>query len=57
MGKFTRGGDEGGGSSSPGPAIQPPTVNSKTGTMGGTLNEMLKMPEYHNPDPLVRLIG
>ena len=27
------------------------------GTVGGSLREMLKMPEYHNPDPLVRLIG
>ena len=27
------------------------------GTTGGSLSEMLKMPEYHNPDPLVRLIG
>ena len=27
------------------------------GTTGGSLREMLKMPEYHNPDPLVRLIG
>ena len=27
------------------------------GTAGGSLREMLKMPEYHNPDPLVRLIG
>ena len=24
---------------------------------GGSFREMLKMPEYHNPDPLVRLIG
>ena len=27
------------------------------GTIGGSLREVLKMPEYHNPDPLVRLIG
>ena len=27
------------------------------GSAGGSLREMLKMPEYHNPDPLVRLIG
>ena len=27
------------------------------GTAGGSFREMLKMPEYHNPDPLVRLIG
>ena len=27
------------------------------GTAGGSLREMLKIPEYHNPDPLVRLIG
>ena len=27
------------------------------GTTGGSLREMLKMPKYHNPDPLVRLIG
>ena len=27
------------------------------GKTGGSLREMLKMPEYHNPDPLVRLIG
>ena len=27
------------------------------GTTGGSLREMLKIPEYHNPDPLVRLIG
>ena len=27
------------------------------GTTGGSLREMFKMPEYHNPDPLVRLIG
>ena len=27
------------------------------GTMGGSLRETLKMSEYHNPDPLVRLIG
>ena len=30
---------------------------SKLGTTGGSLREMLKMPEYHNLDPLVRLIG
>ena len=46
-----------GGSPSPGPRIQPPTVISKKGTTGGSLGEILKMPEYHNPDPLVRLIG
>ena len=27
------------------------------GSAGGSLRGMLKMPEYHNPDPLVRLIG
>ena len=27
------------------------------GTTGGALREMLKMPKYHNADPLVRLIG
>ena len=27
------------------------------GTTGGSLREMLKMPKYHNPDPLIRLIG
>ena len=27
------------------------------GAVGESLREMLKMPEYHNPDPLVRLIG
>ena len=27
------------------------------GSAGGSLREMFKMPEYHNPDPLVRLIG
>ena len=27
------------------------------GTTGGSLREMLKMPEYHNPDLLVRLMG
>ena len=57
MDKLTRGGDEEGGSPSPGPGIQPPTVISKMETTGGSLREMLKMPEYHNPDPLVRLIG
>ena len=35
----------------------PPTITSKMGAVGGSLREMLKMPEYHNPDPLVRLIG
>ena len=57
MGKHSRGGVEGGGSSSPEPGIQPPTITSKMGTVGGSLREMLKIPEYHNPDPLVRLIG
>ena len=57
MGKLTWGGDKGGGSSSPGTGSQSPTVTSKLGTTGGSLREMLKMPEYHNPDPLVRLIG
>ena len=32
-------------------------MTSKMGTTGGSLREMLKLPEYHNPDPLVRLIG
>ena len=27
------------------------------GSVGGSLREMLKLPEYHNPDPLCRLIG
>ena len=49
--------DKGGGSSSPGSGNQIPTVTSKMGTTGGSLREMLRMPEYHNPDPLVRLIG
>ena len=59
MGKFERGGDKRGGSSSPGAEAQPPTatVTSKMGSVGGSLREMLNMPEYHNPDPLVRLIG
>ena len=59
MGKSERGGDERGGSSSPGAEAQPPTatVTSKMGSVGGSLREMLNMPEYHNPDPLVRLIG
>ena len=57
MGKLVWGGDKGGGSSSPGTGSQSPTVTSKMGTTRGSLREMLKMPEYHNPDPLVRLIG
>ena len=57
MGKLAWGGDKGGGSPSPGTGSQSPTVTSKMGTTGGSLREMLKMPEYHNPDPLVRLIG
>ena len=57
MGKLAWGGDKGGGSSSPGTGSQSPTVTSKMGTTRGSLREMLKMPEYHNPDPLVRLIG
>ena len=57
MGKLAWGGDKGGGSSSPGTGSQSPTVTSKLGTTGGSLREMLKMPEYHNPDPLVGLIG
>ena len=57
MGKLAWGGDKGGGSSSPGIGSQSPTVTSKMGTTGGSLREMLKMPKYHNPDPLVRLIG
>ena len=57
MGKLAWGGDKLGGSSSPGTGSQSPTVTSKMGTTGGSLREMLKMPEYHNPDPLVRLIG
>ena len=44
-------------SPSPGSANQPPTIIHKMGSAGGSLKEMLKMPEYHNPDPLVRLIG
>ena len=32
-------------------------MTSKMGTAGGSLGEMLKLPEYHNPDPLMRLIG
>ena len=54
-GKTCWGGDKGGGSSSPGTGSQSPTVTSKMGTTGRSLREMLKMPEYHNPDPLVRL--
>ena len=57
MGKFAWGGDKEGGSSSPGTGSQSPTVTSKIGNTGGSLREMLKMPEYHNPNPLVRLIG
>ena len=57
MGKLAWGGDKGGGSSSPGTGSQSRTVTSKMGTTRGSLREMLKMPEYHNPDPLVRLIG
>ena len=58
MGKLAWGRDKGGGSPSPGSVSQSPTVTSEMGTMGrGSLREMLKMPEYHNPDPLVRLIG
>ena len=57
MGKLTWGGDKGGGSSSPGSGNYTPTVTSEMGTIGGSLREVLKMPEYHNPDPLVRLIG
>ena len=47
MGKFERGGDEEGGSPSPGAATKTPTVTSKMGSVGGSLREMLKMPEYH----------
>ena len=57
MGKFEWGGDREGGSPSPGSANQPPTITHKMGSAGGSLRGMLKMPEYHNPDPLVRLIG
>ena len=57
MDKFEWGGDEEGGSPSPGSANQPPTIIRKMGSEGGSLRQMLKMPEYHNPDPLVRLIG
>ena len=45
----------------PGTGSQSPTVTTVTSKMGttggGSLREMLKMPEYHSPDPLVRLIG
>ena len=34
-----------------------PNSNKQNGNHGGSLREMLKMPEYHNPDPLARLIG
>ena len=39
---FERGGDEEGGSPSPGAETQTPTVTSKMGTVGGSLREMLK---------------
>ena len=57
MGKFEWGGDEKGESPSPGSANQPPTISHKMGSAGGSLREMLKMLEYHNPDLLCRLIG
>ena len=57
MGKLAWEGDKGGGSSSLRTGSQSPTVTSKLGTTRGSLREMLKMPEYHNPNPLVRLIG
>ena len=59
MGKLAWGRDKGGGSPSPGTGSQSPTVTtvpSKMVTTGGSLREILKMPEYHNPNPLVRLI-
>ena len=39
MGKLEWGRDKGGGSSSPGPGNQTPTVTSKMGTTGGVLKE------------------
>ena len=60
MGKPAWGGGFGGCTPSPGEAAPPkpkPTVNSKA--MGGGKSEIgvVPGPQYHNPDPLVRLIG
>ena len=60
MGKPAWGGGSGGCTPSPGEGAPPkpkPTVNSKA--MGGGKSEVgvVPGPQYHNPDPLVRLIG
>ena len=58
MGKPTWGGSFGGCTPSPGEGAPPkPTVTSKAMGGGGSGVNAVPEPQYHNPDPLVRLIG
>ena len=58
MGKPAWGGSFGGCTPSPGEGAPPkPTVTSKAMGGGGSGVNMVPGPQYHNPDPLVRLIG
>ena len=58
MGKAAWGGGYGGCTSSPGEGAPPkPTVTSKAMGGGNRGVSTVPGPQYHNPDPLVRLIG
>ena len=62
VGKLPRGGSERGWPSSPNSRNQPSEKVSKSMTQGGGNGyeggyRFVPSPQYHNPDPLVRLIG
>ena len=62
VGKLSGGGSEGGWLSSPNSGCQPSELVSKSMTQGGGLGSeggygFIPSPKYHNPDPLVCLIG